>query len=205
MRNRLFQIAEEALEKDGWRVEPIARSGKPSVRRITKGKLQKTVTIRTSQDTWIAFPRTQKDNAWATLADVDCVVVASVNDRVNPQFAQVHFVPGDEVRERFDRAYAARKKAGHTVPVGRGVWLSLYEKESTNPVSLVGGGIALAHPPIAKVPLSGQVVDTLSEKQDSEPVETVGAEAPLTIAEAKRRLAMSLGVTESDIKITITS
>jgi hypothetical protein len=30
-------------------------------------------------------------------------------------------------------------------------------------------------------------------------------EEPLTIPEAKRRLAMSLGVSEDDIKITITS
>jgi hypothetical protein len=30
-------------------------------------------------------------------------------------------------------------------------------------------------------------------------------EAPLTIAQAKRRLALSLGVNESDIKITISS
>ena len=109
------------------------------------------------------------------------------------------------MRKRFDRAYAARKKAGYTLPVGRGIWLSLYEKESTNPVTLVGGGIGLDYPPIAKVPLSGQELNSLSEEPDSDPVESMAGEAPLTIAEAKRRLAMSLGVAESDIKITISS
>ncbi len=180
------------------------RSGKSSVRRITKGKLQKTVSIRTSQDTWIAFPRTSDDRAWATLAEVDYVVAASVDDQVNPQFAQVHLVPGDEMRERFDRAYAARRKAGHTLPVGRGIWLSLYEKESENPVALVGGGFGLAHPPIAKVPLPGQATDSLSDSAEGSD-ETTVAEAPLTIAEAKRRLAAALGVAATDIKITISN
>ena len=205
IRSRLFQVALEALEKEGWKVERIARSGKSSVRRITKGKLDKTVSIRTSQDTWIAFPRTAKDDAWATLADVDYVVAASVDDRSNPQFAQVHLIPGDEMRDRFDRAYAARKQANHTLPIGRGVWLSLYEKESANPVSLVGGGAGLAHPAIAKVPLSGQEVAELSEEPDSDGEGEKTAEAPLTIAEAKRRLALSLGVAESEIKITIST
>ena len=205
VRTFLFNAAEEALKKEGWKVERIARSGKSSVRRITKGKNQGTVSIRTSQDTWIAFPRTPDDAAWATLADVDYVVAASVDDRINPQFAQVHLVPGDEMRERFDRAYAARKQAGHTLPVGRGIWLSLYEEESANPVSLVGGGIGLAHPPIAKVPLSGQEVDSLTDEPEDSVEAAQLAEAPLTIAAAKRRLAASLGVAETDIKITISS
>src|SRR5260370_39959483 len=92
IRTRLFRVAEEALEKNGWRVERIARSGKSSMRRITKGKLEKTVSIRTSQDTWIAFPRTPDDDAWATLADVDYVVAASVDSRDNPQFARGHLL-----------------------------------------------------------------------------------------------------------------
>ena len=202
LRGFLFQVAEEALAKEGWKVERIARSGKASVRRITKGKEEKTVSIRTSRDTWIAFPRTSDDAAWATLADVDFVVASSVADRVNPRFAQVHLVPGDEMRQRFDRAYAARKKAGHTMPVGRGIWLSLYEKEASAPVSLVGGGIGLAHPPIAKVPLTGQEIE--AEDADSEPAQSVAAAgASLTIAEAKRGLARSFGVSEDAIEITI--
>src|SRR5438270_12069912 len=86
IRTQLFRAAEEALEKDGWRVERIARSGKSSMRRITKDKVQKTVSIRTSQDTWIAFPRTLDDLRWATLADVDYVVAASGGSRGNPRF-----------------------------------------------------------------------------------------------------------------------
>src|SRR5438552_708962 len=146
IRANLFRSAETALENEGWSVERIARSGKSSVRRITKGKLEKTVSIRTSQDTWIAFPRTQDDRSWATLADVDYVVAASVDSRDNPHFAKVHLIEGNEMRARFDRAYAARKKAGYAMPVGRGIWLSLYEKELNDPVTLVGAGAGLDHP-----------------------------------------------------------
>lgn len=203
IRNLLFGAAEEALEKDGWKVERVARSGKSSVRRITKGNAVKTVSIRTSQDTWIAFPRTQDDGAWGTLADVDYVVAASVDSQSNPSFAQVHLIEGDEMRARFDRAYAARKKAGYTLPVGRGIWVSLYDKEAESPVTLVGAGAGLDHPAIARVPLSAQEVATLAEEPKS--VATQADEAPLTIPEAKRRLALSLGVAESEIKITISS
>jgi hypothetical protein len=204
VRNRLFGAAEEALRKEGWSVDRIARAGKSSVRRITKGKVSKTVSIRTTQDTWIAFPRTPADDAWATLAEVDLVVAASVDDRDNPQFAQVHLIPGDEMRARFDRAYEARKKAGYTLPVGRGIWLSLYEQEARNPVTLVGAGAGLDHPAISKVPLSDPD-DSPPDEPDPNAAGLPGGEAPLTIAEAKRRLAASLGVAESDIKITISS
>jgi hypothetical protein len=201
LRSFLLQVAEEALVKGGWKVERIARSGKASVRRITRGQEQKRVSIRTSQDTWIAFPRTSDDAAWATLADVDFVVAASVDDRLDPQFAQVHLVPGDDLRHRFDRAYAARKKAGYSLPIGRGIWLSLYEEESANPVTLVGGGIGLAYPPIAKLPLPGQGLG--GQDAESKPAHSVAPDAPLTIAEAKRGLARSFGVPEDAVEITI--
>src|SRR5580698_10147348 len=89
LRDQLFQAAVEALEEAGWKVEAIRRSGKSSVRQITRGKTVKKVTIRTSQDTWIAFPRNVKNDRWATLDDVDYVMASSVDDRRNPQFAQV--------------------------------------------------------------------------------------------------------------------
>jgi hypothetical protein len=203
----LFQIAIGTLEEKGWTVDRIARSGKSSVRRITKGKVEKTVSIRTSQDTWIAFPRNSTDDEWVTLADVDYVIAASVDDRHNPHFAHVHMIEGDEMRKRFDRAYAARKKAKFSMPIGRGIWLSLYDKESSTPVSLVGAGAGLDNPAIGRVPLSGDKVEQgpLGVNQHMEPEEDETTDPPLTITEAKRRLALSLGVHEADIKITISS
>ncbi|HEX5726775.1 MAG TPA: hypothetical protein VFX98_14965 [Longimicrobiaceae bacterium] len=215
LRRRLFQVGVETLEKEGWKVRKIPRAGKSSVRQITKGDETKKVSIRTTQDTWIAFPRTKDDRAWATLSEVDVVVAVSVDDPDNPQFAQVHLIDGDEMRERFDRAYRARKAAGHSLPLGRGVWLSLYSNDADEPVSQVGAGAGLDHPAIARVPLHPQDLAGVGDPRSSEDgegeeeivvPETKGGvrdEKPLTISEAKRLLAQSLGVDPSNIKITI--
>ncbi|NRP23302.1 hypothetical protein LPJGGPFB_06572 [Ensifer adhaerens] len=200
-RAHLFEIAVRALEKEGWTVERVARSGKSSLRRIKKDKISKTVSIRTSQDTWIAFPRNSVDDGWATLSMVDFVVASTVDDRDNPRFAQVHLIDGDEMRERFDRAYRARRQAGYSMPVGRGIWLSLYDEEGTQPVTLVGAGAGLAYPPIAKELLSSPSGVDISADLDPEDVEL--EDAPLSISEAKRRLALTLGVDIDDISITI--
>jgi hypothetical protein len=120
-RNRLFEIGIETLKKTGWDVERVQGSGKSSLRRITKAGKSQMVSIRTTQDTWIAFPRNKDDSDWVTLSDVDAVVAVSVDDAHDPKFANVHIIGGDEMRERFNRAYKARRNAGHSIPVGRGV------------------------------------------------------------------------------------
>lgn len=209
MKTRLFRIGEEVLRHEGWEVTPEPGSGKGSVRRITRGKESKLVSIRTTQDTWIAFPRDPADERWGTLSDVDAVVAVSVDDPSKPLNANVHFLDGDEVRARFDRAYAARLKAGHSIPAGRGVWVGLYQAEAAEPPSHVGCGIGLVHPPIAQVPLTnmqtpeaaGSEAKAVMQVAANMPAEQ--EEAPLTIAEAKRRLAATFGVAPDNIKITI--
>jgi hypothetical protein len=194
MKEKLFQIAVQALEQDGWTVERVPGGGKASLRRISKGSKKKLVSIRTTQDTWIAFPRTSDDRNWLTLADVDAVVAASVDDHHNPKFAKVHIIDGDEMRDRFDRSYKARLKAGHTIPIGRGMWVSLYNSEANDPPSLVGAGAGLKNPPIATVALTSS---------GPAPKEAMASDEPLSIAEAKRRLAITLGVDPSSIKISV--
>jgi hypothetical protein len=222
MKTVLFETGIKELEKAGWKVERVPRSGKSSVRRITKGTSSRLASIRTSQDTWIAFPRTSANDGWGTLADVDCVVAVSVDDRDKPRFAQVHIIDAEEMRARFDRAYEARKKAGHVLPKERGLWLSLYEKEAQDPINRVGAGAGLAHAPIARVALSkgltngaaehlvegGELQDVSAGTAEGKLQSTQSSdadEAPLTISEAKRRLAHSLGVAEASITISITS
>jgi hypothetical protein len=111
-------------------------------------------------------------------------------------------IDADEMRERFDRTYAARKASKYKLPHGRGIWLSLYDEESSSPVTLVGAGAGLAHPPIKQVPLTGQNANAPSfqEKVATRDIESKNS---LTISEAKRRLALSLGVDEGNITITI--
>lgn len=200
LRRRLFEIGVQALEKDGWKVERVQGTGKSSMRRITKGSESKLVSIRTTQDTWIAFPRDKADREWVTLSEVDAVVAVSVDEREEPRFAQVHFVDGDEMRDRFDRAYQARKAAGHKIQLGRGVWVSLYQCEAQDPPNRVGAGAGLDHPPIARVPLSDA---TKPEGDDDGEVPAPQSSAPLTIVEAKRRLALTFGVDPESVKITI--
>jgi hypothetical protein len=187
----------ETLKKGGWAVERVQGNGKASVRRITKGGKSQLVSIRTTQDTWIAFPRTPDDRNWVTLSEVDAVVAVSLDDPHDPKFVKVHMIDGKEMLDRFNRAYAARIKAGHRIPVGRGVWVSLYMKETNHP-RYVGAGAGLKYPPIATVPLELEALLKLEEKGASGE-----DEAPLTIAEAKRRLALSLGVDPASIKITV--
>ncbi|MDB5439902.1 MAG: hypothetical protein JWM33_2329 [Caulobacteraceae bacterium] len=210
-RKGLFSFAERTLEKQGWRVSRIPRAGKGSMRLITRGSESHKVSIRTSQDTWIAFPPKATGKGWITLDDVDYVIAASVNDKHNPTEARVHMIPGDEARARFDRAYAARKAAHHTLPVGRGIWLSLYDKDAADPVSHVGGGMGLDFRPLdvfdltkSSLSIDGEADDEAETNETTEaaPVRAI-AETPLTIGEAKRRLAESLGVPEHSIKITI--
>ena len=199
MKTQLFEAGVKALEGAGWKVERVQGSGKSSVRRIVKGKESKVVSIRTTQDTWIAFPRTEQDKGWRTLDEVDLVVAVSVDDPHNPKFAKIHMLDGDEMRDRFNRAYTARKRAGHTIPVGRGVWVSLYIPEGNDPVSHVGAGAGLKTPPIATIPL-------LDEAPPAVEVVAAGVESnfePLSIPEAKRRLAITLGIKPENIKISV--
>lgn len=208
-RKGLFSLAVETLKNEGWTVSRVARGGKASLRQITRGEQTHKVSIRTSQDAWIAFPRKSAGNGWVTLDDVDFVVAASVDDRHNPTEARVHVIPGDDARERFDRAYAARKKAGHKMPTGRGIWLSLYDEDSSDPVSHVGAGMGIDYPPLRVVditkfslPTGDDADDEMSEDTDGD-AEPEPASSPLTIPEAKRRLAETLGVPVEAIKITI--
>lgn len=194
LRRKLFSMGETALEQAGWRVERIQGIGKSSVRRIAKGSERHTVSIRTTQDCWIAFPRNDEDNGWVTLDDVDYVVAVTVDEKDNPKKGLVFMIDGDEMRERFNRTYRARLDAGHTIPVGRGVWVSMFVEEDLAAPSTVGGGIALNRKPLASVLLGDDDLDEPADQPD---------EAPMTIAEAKRRLAQSLGVAPEKIKILI--
>jgi len=208
LRTKLVRAGLETLEKEGWKVAKVTGAGKGRVRRITKGNVTKLAAIRTTQDTWIAFPRNEDDSAWVTLSDVDVVVAVSVDDPDEPQFAKVHFLEADDLRSRFDRAYQARRAAGHSIPIGRGVWLSLYDDEGTSPVQRVGAGAGNIHPPRAVVPLGDQGSPSSKPNFDgaSNAADAVGVaedEQPLTIAQAKTRLARTLGVDPSSIKITV--
>jgi hypothetical protein len=216
VRNFLKRTALRELERQGYKVERIPRAGKSSLRMITKDGASQKVTIRTSQDTWYAFPRNDTNTGWSTLEDAEVVVVASLTEKESAR-ANFHIMPADDIRARFDRAYTARVKAGHVIPEKRGIWLSLYEPEGDSPVSHVGAGAGLAYKPFAaEVPIVIDAKD-LGAEDDEDIVEkafplppqaaaaptTASDDSTLTIAEAKRRLALTFGVDPSAIKIIV--
>jgi hypothetical protein len=203
-RKQLFRAGIETLEQQGWRVERIPGLGKASVRRILKGDTSRIVAIRTTQDQWIAFPRKSDDKGWVTLSEVDAVVAVSVDDRDNPKFALVHMIEGDDMRERFDRAYSARVKAGYSIPWKRGIWISLYDDDANEPVTHVGAGAGLANAPISRVPIQGgQNGEAIRVEPQKANDDHVTLSFDRIVAEAKGRLALTLGVDASSIKITV--
>ena len=204
LRKELRRLGEKALQDLGWTVERVSRARKSSVRRITKGSESRRVSFKTSRDRWIAFPRNDADTGWKTLSDVETVVVAAV-DPDNPAFARVHMIGADDLKARFDRAYAARTAAGYSIDRARGVWIPLYHPDGNDPVKHVGGGAGLEHPHIARCPLESVVgAQPGIESTSAKPLEPKLDPAELlTIPEAKRRLARSLGVDPAAIKITV--
>jgi hypothetical protein len=65
--------------------------------------------------------------------------------------------------------------------------------------------MGIKFPPIATVPLSSDQlpVATAEGNHDTPDDEFAAEEAPLSIAEAKRRLAITFGVDPASIKITV--
>lgn len=203
MRDTLLAAGYDAVGQAGWMIEKVPGVGKSSVRRLRRGSESLLASFKSTQDTWLAFSRTPDDNAWSTLEDVDVVVVISVDDRDDPKFANVHLIDRQDLVSRFDRAYRARLAADHKIPIGRGVWISLYEDEKQSPVNLIGAGVGNRVPPLAKVALTKRHVAEPPPITDDRIVPKSDEERPLTIPEAKRRLALTFGVDPSAIKISV--
>jgi hypothetical protein len=122
----------------------------------------------------------------------------------------VHWLPAADVRARFETAYRARLAAGNVVPLGRGLWLSLYDQNAPSPVSHVGGGFGLDYPAKATQALSALLDGTptfgeaLAPEGPVDPTldeETDGTGFDLLVA--KQRIARALNVPVEAVKITI--
>jgi hypothetical protein len=203
-RKQFVHIGEQVFTNDGWKVSKVPGSGKASLRRVTKGNKTGMICVRTTQDTWIGFPRKSDDTGWVTLSEVDEVIVVSVDDRFTPKFAQVHRINGDEMRDRFDRAYAARRAAGYAEGPGRSMWISLYDQDATQPVSHVGAGAGLDNPATLRVPIETSPSASLNEPESHiMENEEITPTFDHVITAAKKSLSIRLGVDTSNIKITI--
>jgi len=201
LRKQMFRIGIEATEKHLGKTERIPRIGKSSVRLAVKGNKRSKVAIRTTQDLWIGFQRNGK--GWNTLADMDWIVVVSVDDRDNPKLARAYLIPGDEMRDRFNRAYSARLAAGHTISTGKPMFIYFYGEDKSEPVNMVGAGAGHAHPAIAEVPLQRGNTQEMVRKEPEQTASETVLSFDKIIADAKRGLSLSLGVDISRIKIIV--
>ncbi|OWO92519.1 hypothetical protein B5E41_22440 [Rhizobium esperanzae] len=210
---RLFEIGIEYLEREGYEISRVPRAGKKSLRRVKKGKEEFNVAVRTSQDQWFAFPRNDSTGKWLGMDDVDVqrVIVVALNTREEgkEKIALVHDFKASEVRDRLNKNYRARHAANPNIDISHGNWISLYNEEVSEPTSYVGAGIGLAFPPCDRVPLFGVASNDVEEEDladADEPMPAASApviDEPLTIPEAKRRLALTFGVDPSAIKILV--
>ena len=199
LKRALLKSAVEALESPHTKVLRRVGSG-PSAYIVSEQNETNVpydaiepITIRTSQTRWIAFTRDPSDSFWQVLTDAFTVIVSTVDNPLDPSYALVHKFDANDIVARMDRAYEALKKSGRIIKPGIGVWISLYDREQATPVQYVGAGAGIVSPPIAKVPLKKYFP---SGFRDSSPDH-------LTIPEARRRLALTLGVPESAIRIAV--
>lgn len=200
MRHALFDTAIEVLEREGWSVEREPGYA-PSVRRIERGPDNKLVAIKTVLGDAFAF--VPEGRGWKTLDDVDLVAIAGLDDMEKPRFVKVHLVEAKEIRERLIRNRDARQKAGHKIRAGHGIWVGLYREEKESDARLAGSGVGRAHPPIAVVPIQQAPKALAATRPISSAPPPEAAEPPLTIADAKRRLAAAHETTPDKVKITI--
>src|SRR5262249_44701237 len=111
---------------------------------------QKRVSIRTSQDRWIAFPPLNNGARWKTLDEVDLVIVAGVDSADDPRNVEVCIFPAAEVRRRFDASYRARIAHGQTIRDDFGMWVRLDAPDVDLP-SRIGSGLAVDYPSVARI------------------------------------------------------
>jgi hypothetical protein len=209
----MVEGAKRGAEAQGYTLDRVPGRGLSNVWVITKsGKSQK-ASIRTTRDRWIAFPPLENGKKWKTLDEVDVVIVATVDDRDDPKNVEVYIFPAADVRKRFDASYAARVAAGLTMRNNFGMWVALDPKNRNSPAD-VGTGIVNHYKPVAIIPvadlLAGAQGGVVSDEEVTElasaeeaPAEEIDNDPPLTIPEAKRRLALTLGLKPENIKITV--
>jgi hypothetical protein len=210
----MVEAAKRGAEAEGYTLDRVPGRGLSNIWTITKNGRSQRASIRTTRDRWFAFPPLNHGKKWKTLDEVDLVIVAAVDDRHEPENVEVYIFPATEVRERFDAAFAARTGAGQTVRINFGMWVGL-DEDTRNIAASVGSGIIDKYKAVAVFPLVDLLADSSVEDASALEVADVTAgeddvvnrafdsDPPLTIAEAKRRLALTFGVKPENVKITV--
>jgi len=221
-RGVLLSAIKRAVQEAGYVGQRLPGRGMASTWNLSKdGKTIRT-SFRTTRNRWFAFPPMNNGTAWKTLDQVDMVVLATVDSKDDAQNVEVHFLPADEVRKRFDAAYKARV-ADHQVQRDNfGLWINL-DRDRRGIAASVGSGLGQDFPrqasySIAELLAEGSYELSADEEGDESVAES-DAEAPpvasaaparpesQTIAEvmalARERIAAIAGAPTSAVKLEL--
>lgn len=208
----MVAAAKKAMESKGYLLDRVPGRGLSNMWKVTKNGDAKVVSIRTTQDRWIAFPPLEDGSKWKTLDDVARVVVATVDSKEQPNAIEVYDFPAGDVRNRFDAAYAARIGNGQTVKNNFGMWVGL-DHDDRGIASSVGSGIVDHYEPIARFSIDDLRAENTSESEpaDNDVLESMpddgSGDGQSTIAEvmawARERVAQLAGVKLDAVKLDL--
>lgn len=198
-RNHMTVCAINALEAQGYKVQKVPGRGLSSIWTYENGEDKGRLAIRTSQDTWFAFPR--HSGGWKTLDSVDKVVVAAVDHQDAPENIEVYLFSADEVRKCFNASRKARIDAGMIVKDDYGMWIKINVIDHTNYPQGVGSGLGDIYPAIATEPLSVETADDMSFLEDIEPLNAAAHDISIVdiLDAAKLSISQKLGVPKSHV------
>jgi len=202
----MVRAGKMAIEQNGYSMEKRPGRGLSNIWAIKKDGAEKIACIRTTRDRYIAFPPLEKATKWKTLDEVDLVVVATVDDKDDPQKVLVYLFPADDVRKRFDANVAARVAANQPPRDNFGMWVALDLDQRKLPIS-VGSGIVEKYQPIAEFSLQSLLNASLEGEAMDEPDTEEARSGPTTVAkvmaDARERLASLLGVRPEAVKLDL--
>src|SRR2546429_123443 len=144
----MVEAAKRGAEAAGYTLDRVPGRGLSNIWTITRNGESRKASIRTTRDRWFAYPPLENGKKWKTLDDVEVVIVAAVDDRHEPENIEVYIFPTNDVRKRFDDAFAARTGAGQTVRNNFGMWVRL-DQDTRNIPASVGSGIIDKYKPVA--------------------------------------------------------
>lgn len=188
-----------ALEAQGYALKKVPGRGLSSIWTYEKGEDKGRLAIRTSQDTWFAFPR--HSEGWKTLDSVDKVVVASVDNHDAPQQIEVYMFGAEEVRKCFNASRKARIDAGMIVKDGYGMWIKINVIDHTNYPQGVGSGLGDIYPAIFVEPLAEDISNDMSFLEEIEPLSNIAPDTSIVdiLDAAKLSISKRLGVPKSHV------
>lgn len=207
----LVEAAKQGAVDEGYTLRRVPGRGLSNVWNMQKDGKTQVASIRTTRDLFIAFPPLEGGKKWKTLDEVDQVVVASVDSKEDPKNVEVYIFPADEVRKRFNAAYAARAKDQQVLRDGFGMWVALH-KDTRGIAASIGSGLADEYKPVGVYPIDELLTAQSDKGLDEDQPDVIEEEDAVlntpafgTIAEvmawARERVAALAGVRVEAVKL----